>query len=74
MNHNRLLLRFRNDEAGSYLIITGLLLPVLVGFVALGSEVGLWLYRHQLLQGAADSSAVSAGTAYYSQGNANNLE
>src|SRR5262249_32674012 len=68
-----LLLRFGRDESGSYLIITGLLIPVLVGFLGLGTEIGLWLYRHQTLQGAADSAAVSAGTAYYTQGNSNNL-
>ena len=59
-----LLLRFRRDQSGSYLIMSGLLMPVLIGIAALGSEVGLWLYKHQRMQGAADVGAVSAAIAY----------
>jgi Flp pilus assembly protein TadG len=35
------------------------LMPVLLGFVGLGTEAGLWFYSHQTLQSAADSAAVS---------------
>jgi Flp pilus assembly protein TadG len=59
-----LLLRFRRDQSGSYLIMSGLLMPVLVGSAALGTEVGLWLYTQQRMQGAADLGAVSAALAY----------
>ena len=59
-----LLDRFGCDQSGNYLIITGLLLPVLVGIVGLGTDYGLWTYTHQAMQSAADSGAVSAATAY----------
>jgi Putative Flp pilus-assembly TadE/G-like len=68
-----LLHRFRRDESGAYLILVGLTMPVLVGTVGLGSEVGLWYYTHQHMQSAADSAAVAAATAYYVQGNSNGL-
>lgn len=45
-------------------MITALLLPVLAGFTAFGTEVGLWFYSHQTMQAAADAAAFSAGTAY----------
>src|SRR5438105_1479468 len=63
-SNRSLLLRFRRDQSGSYLIMSGLLMPVLIGIAALGSEVGLWLYKHQRMQGAADVGAVSAAIAY----------
>ena len=59
-----LLLRFRRDQSGSYLIMSGLLMPALIGIAGLGTEVGLWLYMHQRMQGAADLGAVSAALAY----------
>jgi hypothetical protein len=57
--------RFRTDESGSYLIVSGLVMPVLVGIVGLGTEAGLWYARHHKLQSAADSAAVTAATDYY---------
>ncbi len=57
--------RFQADESGSYLIISGLLMPVLVGIVGLGTEAGLWYARHHKMQSATDSAAVSAATDYY---------
>jgi hypothetical protein len=59
--------RFKNDEAGSYLVVTALLLPALIGVVGLGTEGGLWYMRHSRMQSAADSAAVSAATNYYLQ-------
>src|SRR5262249_14536615 len=41
----------------------GLLAPAMVGFVGIGSEVGLWLYTRQTMQGAADSAALGAANA-----------
>lgn len=58
-----LLARFTADKSGSYLIIAALMMPVLVGFVGLGTDYGLWVYTHQSVQSAADSAAVSAATA-----------
>jgi Flp pilus assembly protein TadG len=65
--------RFRRDESASYLILTALTMPALMGIVGLGSEVGLWYYTHQHMQSAADSGAISAATAYYVQGNSTGL-
>jgi Flp pilus assembly protein TadG len=56
---------FLRDQAGSYVIVSGLMMPVLIGMTALGTEVGMWLYKRQTLQSAADSAAISAATAYY---------
>jgi Flp pilus assembly protein TadG len=65
-----LLRRFRRDQSGAYLIIAGLMMPVLVGFVGLGTDVTLWYNKHRTMQSAADSAAVSAATAF-SNGNDN---
>ncbi|MBR0896925.1 hypothetical protein JQ616_18345 [Bradyrhizobium tropiciagri] len=58
-----LLRRFVRDQSGSYVIISALLMPVLVGTAGLGTEVGWWYYKHKNMQSAADSGAVSAATA-----------
>ncbi len=60
-----LLRRFRRDQSGAFVIITAIVMPVLIGTVGLGTEVALWLNKHRTLQSAADSSAVSAATAYF---------
>jgi Flp pilus assembly protein TadG len=57
------LLRFRRDQSGNYLIIMGLMMPVLIGCVGLATDYGVWLHTHQSMQGAADSAAISAATA-----------
>jgi hypothetical protein len=57
--------RFRTDQSGSYLVISALLMPVLVGIVGLGTEAGLWYTRHKKMQSATDSAALSAATDYY---------
>ena len=57
--------RFQTDQCGSYLVISGLLMPVLVGIVGLGTEAGLWYARHKKMQSATDSAALSAATDYY---------
>lgn len=54
---------FRRDQRGNYAILLALLMPVLVGFVGLGTDLSLWFYTHQALQSAAESAAVSAATA-----------
>jgi Flp pilus assembly protein TadG len=71
-SRGELLRRFRRDQSGAYLIIAGLMMPVLVGFVGLGTDVTLWYNQHRKMQDAADSGAVSAATAYSSRpGNGN---
>lgn len=54
---------FHRNELGGILIIAALMLPVLVGVIGLGTDVGLWFFTHQKMQGAADSAAVSAAIA-----------
>jgi hypothetical protein len=56
------LLRFRRSQAGNVLMIAALILPLLVGFVGLGVDIALWFYKHQTMQSAADSAAISAAT------------
>lgn len=58
-----LLKRFLQDESGTYVIVVGLLMPVLIGTAGLGTEVAWWLFKHKNMQSAADSGAVSAATA-----------
>ena len=58
-----LLRRFFGDVRGSSTPMTGILLSVTIGTVGLGTDYGLWVYSHQRAQEAADSAAVSAGTA-----------
>jgi len=48
------------DKSGNYVMITALMAPVLLGGAGLATEGGLWYYVHQSVQGAADSSALSA--------------
>lgn len=55
--------QFARDQSGSYVLVSALLMPVLVGTAGLGTEVGWWYYKHKNMQSAADSGAVSAATA-----------
>jgi Putative Flp pilus-assembly TadE/G-like len=55
--------RFRHDQSGSYLVMTALLMPVLVGVVGLGTDYGIWTHAHQTMQSAAESAAISAARA-----------
>jgi Flp pilus assembly protein TadG len=52
--------RFLRDRSGAYAVMFGLMAPVFIGALALGSETGLWYSTHEKMQGAADSSAISA--------------
>lgn len=64
---------FRHDDRGSYTLMVAILLPVIVGVIGLGTESGLWYSKHLSLQGAADSSAISAAVAYSSGVDPTNL-
>ena len=55
------------DRRGNYSMIVVLLLPVLTGFVGVGTEAGLWLYDQQSQQTATDSAAFSAAIYYKAQ-------
>jgi len=59
------LIRLSRDQGGGYSVLAAAMMPVLVGFTALGTETGLWFYQHQTMQSAADGAAFSAGAAYF---------
>jgi Flp pilus assembly protein TadG len=63
MRGNGLLKKFRRDESGSYVAAAALMAPALAGIMGLGVEYGVWVQRHQSIQGAADSAAMSASIA-----------
>lgn len=56
--------QFHRDSMGSYVIIAALTAPAVIGAAGLGTEVGVWYYRHHLAQSAADAAAISAATAF----------
>lgn len=60
MNHCR---QFWKSSDGAISIIWGLVLPVVVGFLALGVEVSMWYTKKNDLQSATDAGVVA--TAYY---------
>ena len=51
---------FARSETGGIAILTALAFPVLIGGVALGAEVGVWLMEKRKAQNAADVAAYSA--------------
>jgi Tfp pilus assembly protein PilX len=53
-----LLLRLRREERGAVAILTALAMIMLVGFIGLGVEVGLWYAERRAMQTAADSAAM----------------
>jgi Flp pilus assembly protein TadG len=55
--------RFGHDVAGSYIVTSALLMPVLIGLVGFGTDYGFYVYQRQHMQGAADAAAFSAATA-----------
>ena len=52
--------RLAQDQNGSTSVLIALLLPVMIGFVGLGIDVGLWYKQASLAQNAADNAALSA--------------
>lgn len=52
--------RFQADEGGAAIIIFALMLTVLLGFVALGVDIGALYFQQKTLQTRADLAAVSA--------------
>ena len=60
----RSLRAFLRDTSGNYAILGALLAPVLIGAAGLATEGGLWYNKHQTLQGAADSAALSAAARH----------
>jgi len=52
-----------SDERGISFATMALMLPILIGFVGLAIDVGVWRMEKRDLQGAVDSAAFSAATA-----------
>ena len=51
---------FVRNKLGSVLMMSGLMMPVLIGFVGLGVDVTLWYMAKRQIQTAADAGAISA--------------
>jgi Flp pilus assembly protein TadG len=54
--------RLLSDESGAAATLAAVMLPVVIGGMGLGAEVGLWYFKDRQLQHAADLSAHAAGT------------
>lgn len=63
----------RKCSAGVVAVVTAMVLPVLLGFVSLGAEVGHWYLTQREMQGAADAAAISAAAQYIADYNAGNV-
>lgn len=50
------------DENGATIVVVGLALPVLIGAMALATEVSYWQLHRRALQNAADAAAIAAAT------------
>ena len=57
---NARLRRFLRSRKGNIAIISGLMMPAIVGFCGLATETAYWYYRHRDIQGAADIAAFGA--------------
>lgn len=61
--------RLRRDERGGAAVMVALSLPVVVGFIALGVEVGEWYVIERRLQAAADAAAFAAAVEKFKNAN-----
>jgi hypothetical protein len=55
-------------SAGAVAVITAMVLPVLLGFASLGTEVGHWYLVQREMQGSADAAALSAAAQWIADG------
>lgn len=53
--------KFLSDQAGAIAIMVGLLMPVVIGGLGLGAEVGYWYFNQRKLQNASDVAAYASG-------------
>ena len=51
--------RLAADQRGVIIVMFALMVPIFLGFIGLGVEVGYWFQKHRDLQAAADAAAVS---------------
>lgn len=57
-------MRIRNDESGQTIVLVALSMSVLIGFVALATDVGVLFHAKRNLQTAADGAAMAAALDY----------
>jgi len=62
---------FSAAQGGAIAIIMALSLPVVIGFLGLGVEVGLWFHAKRGLQSAADAAAISGAYERLAGGSTN---
>ena len=56
------LTKFGKNESGAIAVMFALMLPVLIGFVGLGIDAGMWFQERRSMQTATDAAAVSAAS------------
>ena len=56
--------RFWKCSAGAVAAVTAIVLPLILGFASLGTEVGHWYFTQRVMQGSADAAAISATAQY----------
>jgi Flp pilus assembly protein TadG len=49
-----------SGNSGDYAVMFALMAPIVIGTLTLGTETGLWYSTQETIQGAANSSAISA--------------
>jgi hypothetical protein len=60
--------RLWRDEVGATAVITALVLTTMIGFTALGVEVGMWYGERRSMQTASDAAALGAAYKIYEDG------
>lgn len=65
--------RFCKDKRGASAIIFAISLPVLIGFIGLGAEVGLWYLTERKIQSQADMAAYTSALTLRSGGSTSDV-
>lgn len=60
--------KFLRDKSGVSAVLIALILPVLIGFIGLGIDAGMWYSRNREMQTIADSAAISAALTQVASG------
>src|SRR5688572_15167121 len=63
-----LMRRIARDERGATAIMTALVATILIGFVGLGTEVGMWYAERRAMQTASDSAAMGGAFKIFKEG------
>ncbi|NQU59497.1 MAG: pilus assembly protein [Rhodospirillales bacterium] len=53
------------DQRGVIIVMFALMIPIMLGFIGLGVEVGYWYSKNRDLQAAADAAALAGGYEVY---------